>query len=176
MISSLIRLHCIFQISKKAHLDDVWAEDEEIVFDPNNPFTQGKYSDEIELKFDDGKSLFVSENFLAIASPVFEKMFKSDFKEKNSRCVTMTGKDYSAFLEMLLHMHPRIRKKLSAEALTEKIVSVENKPRKKSTRVSLSDRGKSSGDDNLIIPNNLYMSSYRNSKIKQNNNNKKSPY
>ena len=126
----------IFQIAEKARLDGVGAEDEKTVFDPNNPFTQGKYSDEIELKFDDGKSLFVSENFLAFASPVFERMFRSDFKEKNSRCIIMTGKDYSAFLEMLLHMHPRIRKKLPDEARSRPVK-------------------KFSGDDNLTIPINF---------------------
>ena len=129
----------IFQIPKKARLDGVRAEDEEPVFDPKNPFTQGNCSDEIELKFDDGKSLFVSENFLSLASPVFERMFKSDFKEKNSRCITMTGKDYSVFLEMLLIMHPRIGKKLPDKDINYGAFK------------------KLSGDDNLIIPINLYM-------------------
>ena len=141
MLNDFLNNKNIFQIAKKIRLDGLDTEDEETVFDPNNPFTQGKCSDEIELKFDDGKSLFVSENFLSLASPVFERMFKSDFKEKNFRCITMTGKDYSVFLEMLLHMHPRIRKKLPAEA--------NSKPVKKF-----------SGDDNLhvTIPINLYMS------------------
>ena len=69
--------------------------------------------DEVELKFDNGKSLYVSKWLLSAMSPVFERMFKSDFKESNDRCISMSGKEYDPFLDMLLHLHPRIRKKYS---------------------------------------------------------------
>ena len=66
--------------------------------------------DEVELKFDNGKSLYVSKWLLSVMSPVFDKMFKSEFKERNARCIKMSGKEYEPFLNMLLHIHPRIKK------------------------------------------------------------------
>ena len=69
--------------------------------------------DEVELKFDDGQSLNVSMWFLSAMSPVFETMLQSDFKESNDRCISMSGKEYEPFLDILLHLHPRIRKDLS---------------------------------------------------------------
>ena len=71
--------------------------------------------DEVELKFDNGKSLYVSKGLLSAMSPVFERMFKSNFKEKNERCISICGKEYDAFLDMLLYLHPRIRKDLSGK-------------------------------------------------------------
>lgn len=79
-------------------------------FDENNPFTKGNYSDEIELKFDEGKSLFVSKVFLSFSSPVFTRMFKPGFTESNSSSVDLKGKSYDAFLDMLLFLHPRMQK------------------------------------------------------------------
>ena len=69
--------------------------------------------DEVELKFDDRQSLYVSMWFLSAMSPVFEAMLQSDFKESNDRCISMSGKEYEPFLDILLHLHPRIRKDLS---------------------------------------------------------------
>ena len=69
--------------------------------------------DEVELKFDDGQSLYVSMWFLSAMSPVLEAMLQSDFKESNDRCISMSGKEYDPLLDILLHLHPRIRKDLS---------------------------------------------------------------
>ena len=82
-------------------------------FDPANPFTEGNSPDDVELKFDDGRSLFVSKTFLMYASPVFELMFQSNFRERQSNSITLQGKSYNTFLQMLLHIHPRTMKKIT---------------------------------------------------------------
>lgn len=74
------------------------------------PFEKGTVPDEVELKFDNGKSLFVSKSFLMYASPVFDRMLRSDFKEKRENLVRLCDKDFDVFHDMLLHMHPGIRK------------------------------------------------------------------
>ncbi|XP_060607425.1 uncharacterized protein LOC132759633 isoform X2 [Ruditapes philippinarum] len=73
----------------------------------SKPFTEsGKCEDEVTLTFDDGQVLFVSQNFLILASPVFEAMFRGDFKEKQTRNVDLKGKKYDGFLEFLMCIHP----------------------------------------------------------------------
>ena len=47
------------------------------------------------------------------ASPVFDRMLKSEFKEKQNNIVTLKGKNFDVFKEMLLHMHPGIRKPIT---------------------------------------------------------------
>ena len=83
-------------------------------FDASNPFTKGVAvdEDEVKLKFDDGRSLYVSKWFLSATSPVFERMFKSGFKESNDYSISMSGKECDPFLNMLLNLHPRIQKEL----------------------------------------------------------------
>ena len=93
---------------KKQRTDSITDE-----FDETNPFTKGSQFDEIELKFDTGESLFISKSFISYASPVFKRMFQSQFKESSSKCVKLTGKKYNVFLDMLLNMHPRIGKPIS---------------------------------------------------------------
>lgn len=78
-------------------------------------FEKGNTPDEIELQFDNGKSLFVSKGFLMYASPVFDRMLKSEFKEKQNNIVTLKGKNFDVFKEMLLHMHPGIRKPITVD-------------------------------------------------------------
>ncbi|XP_053404931.1 uncharacterized protein LOC123555595 [Mercenaria mercenaria] len=71
------------------------------------PFTEGgKCLDEVRLIFDDQQELFVSQNFLILSSPVFEAMFKNEFKEKQSKTFNLTGKNYADFLEFLTCIHP----------------------------------------------------------------------
>ncbi|XP_053404930.1 BTB and MATH domain-containing protein 38-like [Mercenaria mercenaria] len=72
-----------------------------------SPFTEGgKCFDEVQFIFDDQQNLVVSQNFLILASPVFEAMFKSDFKEKQTMTVHLKGKIYEDFLEFLMCIHP----------------------------------------------------------------------
>jgi hypothetical protein len=79
-------------------------------------FTEtGHCTDEIKLLFDDGKVLFVSENLLTYASPVFKAMFDHNFIEKKEREVKLAGKKYDDFKEFLLCLHPAVQKEISRE-------------------------------------------------------------
>ncbi|XP_045206749.2 uncharacterized protein LOC123558990 [Mercenaria mercenaria] len=74
------------------------------------PFkNSGECSDEVVLSFDDGQKLYVSENFLCYASPVFKAMFTHDSKEKESKEVAMKEKVFDDFLEFLLCLHPGVQ-------------------------------------------------------------------
>ncbi|XP_060576730.1 uncharacterized protein LOC132734048 [Ruditapes philippinarum] len=71
------------------------------------PFTApGKCLDEVRLVFDDQQELYVSQNLLILSSPVFEAMFKNDFKEKQQSAVFLKGKNYSEFHAFLLCINP----------------------------------------------------------------------
>lgn len=96
------------------------ASDEftEHCFNPENPFRKGSSPDEIELKFDDGQSLFPSQSFLTQASPIFEELFRFEHKGTRRKCIELKGKNYKAFLDMLLNLHPRIQKPLPDTAIT----------------------------------------------------------
>jgi uncharacterized membrane protein YpjA len=79
------------------------------------PFTQkGLYDDEVTLYF--GKeNLYVSKNFLCLASPVFEAMFRNEFREKKEKRVAMTWKSHEDFLDFLLCIHPRYQKEVNGK-------------------------------------------------------------
>lgn len=78
-----------------------------------DPFTsEGICDDEVQLTFDDGETILISRNFLSLASPVFEAMFKHHFKEKSANCVNLGEKKHSDMLEFLSCIHPRILKKV----------------------------------------------------------------
>jgi hypothetical protein len=90
-------------------------EDSEIKCE-TTPFTEsGECTDEIEFVFDDEKSLYISQNFLNYVSPVFKAMFEHDFKEKENKRVTLTGKKYKDVLEFLLCLHPNVQKSVTSK-------------------------------------------------------------
>ena len=98
-IKSLVKVKNLFTINLKT-----------------TPFTEsGECKDEIEFVFDDGKRLYVSENFLNYVSQVLKAMFEHDFKEKENRRVTMTGKKYEDVLEFLLCLHPNVQKPVTSK-------------------------------------------------------------
>ena len=76
-------------------------------------FTKGQQWDEIELKFDDGQSLYTSKGFLACVSPVFDRMFRTECKEVMDNCIEMKGKDREMFKKILLRLHPNSQKPLA---------------------------------------------------------------
>lgn len=74
-------------------------------------FTKGGIcSDEITFIFDDGKELYVSQNFLRYVSPVFRAMFEHELEERKTRTVKLPGKTYADFLEFLLCLLPDTQK------------------------------------------------------------------
>ncbi|XP_060576797.1 uncharacterized protein LOC132734097 [Ruditapes philippinarum] len=77
------------------------------------PFTQkGSHDEEVTLDFGEEK-LYVPQFFLCLASPVFESMFRNEFREKKEKLVAMTGKSYEDFLDFLLCIHPRYQKEVN---------------------------------------------------------------
>ena len=53
----------------------------------------------------------VHRSFLAVWSPVFEKMFTSEFKEKNSDEIPLLGKKASEIKQLLYMMYPSLEEK-----------------------------------------------------------------
>lgn len=57
----------------------------------------------------------MTKSFLSYASPVFGRMFQSNFKESTDNIVNLNDRDYDHFLDMLLFLHPRVQKTVSAQ-------------------------------------------------------------
>ncbi|XP_045206743.2 uncharacterized protein LOC123558984 [Mercenaria mercenaria] len=79
----------------------------------------GQCEDEISFVFDDGKKLYVSQNFLHYVSPVFKAMFDNGFKENKTREVKLPGKGYDDVLEFLRCLHPAVQKQISPEQILQ---------------------------------------------------------
>lgn len=63
-----------------------------------------KFSDLVLLV--EGHKLYVSKTLLMIHSPVFERMFTADFKEKELREITLPEKKYSTMAALLEQIYP----------------------------------------------------------------------
>ena len=80
-----------------------------VVLSGDSCFTEcGRFTDEVKLEFDDGKTLYVASSFLSMASPVFEAMLSGDFKEKTTGVVKMTGKSCEDMTTLLQCIHPAV--------------------------------------------------------------------
>ncbi|KAL3881862.1 hypothetical protein ACJMK2_028254 [Sinanodonta woodiana] len=55
---------------------------------------------DLELEVE-GKTLYVTHSFLAMISPVFRRMFKSEFKEKEAKSNNLPDKKYEDVLTFL---------------------------------------------------------------------------
>ena len=60
--------------------------------------------------------LYTSRMILSCASPVWRRLFTSDFKEKSTSEIPLPGKKYSAVLELLLCITPGFRKFVTCKA------------------------------------------------------------
>ena len=60
----------------------------------------------------ENEKFHVHRSTLAFWSPVFERMFTTDFKEKDNAEISLPGKKASEFEEMLKMMYPSLEKKL----------------------------------------------------------------
>ena len=54
----------------------------------------------------EGRSLWANKAILSMWSPVFQAMFGSDFKERNSTEIPLPEKKYNSFRELLCVTHP----------------------------------------------------------------------
>ena len=81
------------------------AQSEEPIAVIKSPFeTRDSVSDVTFLV--EEKELHFCKSFLAASSPVFEKMFSSDFKEKQSRAIPLPDKTYEKMDIFLQQLHP----------------------------------------------------------------------
>ena len=48
-------------------------------------------------------------------SPVFDRMLKSEFREKHTNAIKMVGKDFGQVQDLMLHLHPGRRKSITGE-------------------------------------------------------------
>ncbi len=58
---------------------------------------------------------YILADILASASPVWRKMFTSDFQEKGAQEIPLPGKTFNEIHEMLLCISPAIQKPVSGE-------------------------------------------------------------
>ena len=68
-------------------------------------FTEPSSKSDVVLIVED-KRVYVSKTVLSLASPVFEAMFESDFKEKQNAEIPLPGKKYDDFIKFLLCFYP----------------------------------------------------------------------
>lgn len=69
------------------------------------PFLEETHLTDIALVVE-GKKLFVNKAILAVASPVFNTMFYSNFKEKNAKEVSLPNKKYDDMVTFLKSIYP----------------------------------------------------------------------
>ena len=53
-----------------------------------------------------GKSAHANKTILSLNSPVFERMFSSDFLEKNTTVINLPGKKFKGFIHLMRVVHP----------------------------------------------------------------------
>ena len=79
-------------------------------------FTTKSNRDELTLVVE-GKHLYVSKALLSMASPVFNNMLTTEFKEKYQDEIELPGKTYNAVLELLKCIHPAVLKHVTMETV-----------------------------------------------------------
>ena len=70
-----------------------------------SPFEDGSHFADITFLVE-GKELHFCKSFLAASSPVFEKMFSSDFKEKENSAIPLPDKTFEEMDIFLQQFHP----------------------------------------------------------------------
>ena len=75
-------------------------------------FTAKTWKDDVAFVISD-KKLYASRVVLALASPVFEAMFGSDFSEKYQGEIELPGKHFEHFHEFLRCLYPNVKKQIT---------------------------------------------------------------
>ncbi|KAL3881860.1 hypothetical protein ACJMK2_028252 [Sinanodonta woodiana] len=73
---------------------------------------------DLELEVE-GKTLYVARSFLAMISPVFRRMFKSELKEKEAKSINLPDKKYEDVLTFLQCMIPWASVKVTNENILQ---------------------------------------------------------
>lgn len=63
----------------------------------------------------ENREVFASREVLALCSPVFRKMFESDFRERSAESIPLPGKQLRDFLEFLLCLYPDTQQPITDE-------------------------------------------------------------
>ncbi|XP_067679483.1 BTB and MATH domain-containing protein 38-like [Haliotis asinina] len=82
--------------------------------DENVMFTSESATTDLIIVVED-KKIFVERIVLALSSPVFCRMFHSDFKEKSAQEIPLPGKKYRDFVEFLLCIYPSTMKQIDKD-------------------------------------------------------------
>lgn len=77
-------------------------------------FTKKSWTEDLTLIVQ-GKKMYVSKAVLALASPVFTRMFESDFMEKNKEEIELKDKKHVDVVEFLLSIYPSTRKPVTMD-------------------------------------------------------------
>ncbi|KAJ8311529.1 hypothetical protein KUTeg_010884 [Tegillarca granosa] len=96
----------------------------------DNPFIEEEGITDIALVVED-KKLYVSKALLSIVSPVFKKMFLSNFKEEAAKELPLPGKKFKDVLEFLKVVYPNIQKPLNIHAYHQAVFYLKKKTTKR---------------------------------------------
>ena len=69
------------------------------------PFSVKTWTEDLKLIVE-GKSIYVNKATLALLSPVFEKMFNANFRERDCEELELPDKEYDSFIEFLDCVYP----------------------------------------------------------------------
>ncbi|XP_053388242.1 uncharacterized protein LOC128551416 [Mercenaria mercenaria] len=94
------------QVESESENDD----DISVTFD----FTRRSWRDDVTFLIEDNR-LYASKAILGIASPVFEAMFGSSFKERDQEEIPLPGKKFEDFNEFLHCIYPKSQRKVDKE-------------------------------------------------------------
>jgi hypothetical protein len=82
---------------------------------PEHPFTKDAFTD-VALVVE-GHRLYLSKGFLVMVSPVFRRMFESEFKEKSATEIPLPGKTFDDVLVFLKTISPNIQLPITSKSV-----------------------------------------------------------
>ncbi|XP_053376980.1 uncharacterized protein LOC128547802 [Mercenaria mercenaria] len=84
-------------------------EENTLVVNPDHDFTTKSWKEDFCFIVEE-KRLYVAKVVLALASPVFERLFQADFKEKDETEIELPGKKFEDVSEFLNCIYPSVMK------------------------------------------------------------------
>ena len=86
--------------------------------DNEMPFSVKTWKEDLTLVIEE-KELYVTKAILARISPVFDRMFSAEFKEKDADRLTLPDKDFETFVEFLSCCYPGVDKRITGTFFSE---------------------------------------------------------
>ena len=111
-----------FQLKTEADTEVPGQKSEE---ENETPFSAKTWKEDLTLVVE-GKEMHVSKVILARVSPVFDRMFSSEFKEKTSDRLILPDKDYDTFLEFLCCIYPGVDKQITGNVTRRNEIVIRN--------------------------------------------------